>query len=475
MSYLAIDLGAGSGRAIVGTIRNNKLELVEIARFANVPVKLNNTLYWNFLSLFTHVKESIRRAIAEGYLLKGIAVDTWGVDFALLDASGELLVNPVCYRDMRTMGMSACMERYIPKEELYAITGIQEMEINTIFQLLSMKESNSSVLPLAGKLLFIPDLINYFLTGVSHTEYTIASTSQLLNVVTGKWEQSILSRLNISPDIMGEIIQPCSVLGYLKQSVSEETGGDRTKVFSIASHDTASAIAAIPEKGDDWAFLSSGTWSLLGVSIDTPILTEEARVNNFTNEGGAGGKILFLRNITGLWLLQWLIDEWLIKDGTTYSYDYLLAECVQVRPYRSIIDCDDSQFVNPPSMIGAIQDYCRRNNQPEPVSKGEFVRCVIESLAVKYRDVMDSLQQITGKTIKRLFVVGGGSQNKFLNQCIADALGIEVITGLTESTAIGNILQQALAEGELSGWEEARQIVRNTFPVISYYPSRTGG
>lgn len=260
--------------------------------------------------------------------------------------------------------------------------------------------------------------------------------------------------------------------GNLSPSLSTETGAENLKVFSVASHDTASAIAAIPEEGEDWAFLSSGTWSLLGVVTDKPILTDQARLADFTNEGGANGKILFLRNITGLWLLQRLLDEWRTNEGIIYSYDYLLEECKNSPVFRSTIDCDYPSFVNPLSMIKAIQDYCRNTNQPEPETKGQFVRCIFESLAIKYRDVMDCLQQITGKKYNRLFVVGGGSQNQFLNQCIADILGIEVITGLTESTAIGNIVQQAIANNELSGWEEARQVIYNTFSLTSYLPRK---
>lgn len=473
MSYLAIDLGAGSGRAIVGTIKDNKLELTEVFRFTNAPVKLNNTLYWNFLSLFANIKEGIRQAVIRGYQLKGIAVDTWGVDFGVLDSNGELLANPVSYRDLRTTGMSSIIQKYISSEELYSITGIQEMEINTIFQLLSMKEKNSTILPLADKLLFIPDLINYYLTGALHTEYTIASTSQMLDVTHGKWSERILSSLNFPVDLMSDIMQPGSSLGNLKQSISDEIGVDGLKVFSIASHDTASAIAAIPEEGDDWAFLSSGTWSLLGVYIDQPILTDEARQESFTNEGGANGKVLFLRNITGLWLLQRVVDEWQSQELKSYSYDYLLDECMASDSFRSYIDCDDTTFVNPPSMITAIQDYCVKTNQPKPESKGEFVRCIIESLALKYKDVMTSLQSITGRKYKRLFVVGGGSQNKFLNQCIADALDIEVITGLTESTAIGNIVQQALADKALPDWKEASKLIKNSFDLYSYHPNKS--
>lgn len=469
MSYLALDLGAGSGRAIVGFISGGKIHLEEVHRFSNPPVKLGETLYWDFLSLFSNIKEGISLAVKKGYNLKGLAVDTWGVDFGLIDRDGNLLSNPVCYRDCRTSGLSEKSSAYISKQELYAVTGIQQMDINTIFQLLSLKKSGSPLLSVSDKLLFTPDLINYFLTGVIANEYTIASTSQLLDAQTKEWSGEIFGKLGLPLSLMGNITEPCTLLGKLDSQIAAETGAEDINVFSIGSHDTASAIAAIPEDGDNWAFLSSGTWSLLGVLNNSPVLTHEAMENDFTNEGGVNDKILFMRNITGLWLLQRLIAEW-EKEGLDTSYEYILSESAKAKPFGSIVNSDDPAFVHPVSMAKAICDYCSKSGQSIPESQGEFVRCVLESLAIKYHYVIDKLKECSGKNVTRLHIVGGGSQNGQLNQFIANALNITVVTGLTEATAIGNILQQAIANNELSGWEEAHRIVKNTFNFKEYYP-----
>jgi len=470
MAYLALDLGAGSGRAIVAILEDNRIKLEEVHRFNNPPVKLGDTLYWNFLSLFSDIKEGIRLAAKSGYHLRGIAVDTWGVDFGLLDESGGLLSNPVCYRDARTTGMSDYSKKYISVEEFYEITGIQQMEINSVFQLLSLKNTHNPTLTVADKLLFTPDLINYFLSGVICNEYTIASTSQLLDAKTRNWDKKVFEKLGLSVSLMSDIVHPGELVGKLKKDIIEETGASETKIFSVGSHDTASAIAAIPAEGNEWAFLSSGTWSLLGVVSDEPILTEEARQNEFTNEGGVDNKILFMRNITGLWLLQRLISEWNKEDDTLYSYEYLLSECEKCEPFRSLVNSDDAAFNNPASMQEAIQGYCKDSGQNIPETKGEFVRCVLESLAVKYYYVMNKLQECTGKKVNKLHVVGGGSQNELLNRYIADALNMEVIIGLTEATAVGNIMQQAIADNEVKNWQEAHQIVKSSFDFKTYYP-----
>lgn len=470
MSYLALDLGAGSGRAIVGTVENGKIRLDEVHRFTNPPIKLGNTLYWDFLSLFDNIKQGIRQAVKKGYTLSGIAVDTWGVDFGMVDKSGKLISNPVCYRDHRTEGMSDVAAKYISREELYSITGIQQMEINSVFQLLSLKESDDYGLTIADKLLFTPDLINYFLTGIASNEYTIASTSQLLNARTKEWDKNIFDKLNLPYHLMGSIVEPCSTIGELNKDIAEETGAAGVKVFAVGSHDTASAIAAIPANGDDWAFLSSGTWSLLGLLTEKPVLSESAMSNDFTNEGGVDGKILFMRNITGLWLLQRLIAEWEKEDDTEYSYEYLLRECSHSQPFKCIVNSDDPAFTHPLSMTKAIQDYSKRNGQAIPATKGELVRCVLESLAIKYSFVMKRLIACSEKEINKLHIVGGGSQNELLNQYISNILNMEVVTGLTEATAIGNIIQQAIADKKISGWEEGHRIIKNSFTFKTYYP-----
>jgi rhamnulokinase len=469
MAYLALDLGAGSGRAIVGTIENGRIHLDEVHRFSNPPVRLGDTLYWDFLSLFQNIKEGIRLAMKKGHDLRGIAVDTWGVDFGLTDRMGRLISNPVCYRDTRTQGMAEKAMAKVSKEELYAVTGIQQMEINSLFQLLSMENEKDPALFTAGKLLFIPDLVNYFLTGNMYNEYTIASTSQLLNARTKMWEKDLFDKLNLPLHLIGKVIQPCSVVGKLKDEIAEETGATEATVFAIGSHDTASAIAAIPFDGEEWAFLSSGTWSLLGIQTENPILTQEAMENDFTNEGGVDNKILFMRNITGLWLLQRLIAEW-EKNDEECSYEYLLSECEKSKPFGSLVDSDDPTFTHPASMVEAIQVYCKKTEQPVPQTKGELVRCVLESLAVKYYFVMKKLEACSGRNIRYLCVVGGGSRNDLLNQYIANALNVEVVTGLVEATATGNIVQQAVADKKIVNLAAGHLLIKNSFNFKTYYP-----
>lgn len=470
MAYLALDLGAGSGRAIVGTIKNGKIEMEEVHRFTNHPVKIGDTLYWDFPSLFSNIKQGISIAIKRGYSLRGLAVDTWGVDYGLLDNKGRLLSNPVCYRDCRTSDMSDRVEEIVSKERLYEKTGIQQMEINTMFQLFSQQETEDPTLECAEKLLFTPDLINYFLTGIARNEYTIASTSQLLNATAREWDTGIFEKFALPYHLMQKIINPGSLLGVLNKEIADQTGVGEINVFSVGSHDTASAIAAIPEEGEEWAFLSSGTWSLLGILSDYPILDRNAMQNDFTNEGGVDDKILFMRNITGLWLLQRLMAEW-EKEGEDCSYDFLLSECSASKPFGSVVNSDHPSFVHPASMTEAIQTYCKQTKQTIPQTKGEYVRCVLESLAVKYYFVIDKLKECTGRNITKLHIVGGGSQNELLNQYIADALNICVTTGLTEATAVGNIIQQAIADRRIENWAKGHEIIKNSFNFKIYQPS----
>jgi len=472
MNYLALDLGAGSGRAIVGHFEDNRLHLEEILRFENTPVKLGDTLYWDFLSLFNNIKKGISLAIKKGYVLKGIAIDTWGVDFGLLDNSGNLLSNPVTYRDSRTEKMSIEAFRHVSKEEMYKVSGIQLMEINTLFQLLSLRKQNAPALQIAGKLLFIPDLINYFLTGISANEYTIASTSQLLNAQTKEYDKALFRKLDLPFEIMGKIIFPGTVIGSLTNSISEETGAKQAKIFAAGSHDTASAIGAIPAEGENWAFLSSGTWSLLGVPAKEAIFTEEALLNDFTNEGGINDNILFMRNITGFWLLQRLIAEWEETEGKKQSYSELLSDAEKAMPFRSIVNSDHPSFSNPQKMSEAIREYCKKINQPVPETKSEFIRCVLESLAIKYYFVMDKLKKCSGRNIEKLYVVGGGSRNYLFNRFTSNALNMEVISGLTEATATGNIMQQAIADGAVKNWETGHEIIKSNFDFETFKPIR---
>ena len=469
MSYLALDLGAGSGRAIVGTINNEKIRLEEIHRFSNRQIKANNTLYWDIPALYNHIKQSISIAFKKGYNIRGLAIDTWGVDFGFIDKNGNLISNPVCYRDSRTQGMSDLVSEIISSQELYSLTGIQQMEINTLYQLFSLKNNNDPTLQIAGKLLFIPDLINYFLTGIISNEYTIASTSQLVNAKSRNWDYPIFQHLGFTDSWMSPVQYPGTTLGYIKKEITLELNIPPIKVFNVGSHDTASAIGAIPFE-ENMAFLSSGTWSLLGIPLYEPILSGDANKNDFSNEGGIDNKILFMRNITGLWLLQQLIAEWENKRDFPYSYEHLQEECEKASPFQCIIDSDNPVFNNPPSMKKAIQDYCKQTGQIIPETKGELVRCIFESLALKYFKVMKLLKACSKKEINKLFVVGGGSRNKILNQFIANALNMEVITGITEATALGNIIQQAVADKELINLSEGHQIIKNSFNFVSYQP-----
>ena len=470
MAYLAIDLGAGSGRVIVGEIKDNKITLDEVHRFSDRQVLLGDTLYWDFPGIFSEIKTGINKAVQKGYTLKSIAVDSWGVDFGLLDNKGRLLSNPVCYRDNRTTGILSEAFKLISKEQMYAVTGNQFMEINSVFQLFSLVKENNPQLKIADKLLFIPDLVNYFLTGFIGNEYTIASTSQLLNAQTRNWEPEIFKALDIPQNLMSEIIQPGTVIGQLRPEIAIETGTGNIDVIAVGSHDTASAIAAIPADGSNWAFLSSGTWSLLGIESPHAIMTTEALENDFTNEGGVGGKIRFLRNITGLWILQRYLAEVEKATGTPIEYDVALPQANATQSIGTIINPDAPEFANPQSMKAAIDDYCRASNQTIPNNQSEYIRTILESLAAKYADVIKKLNQCSAKSIDCLYVVGGGCKNDLLNQLTANATGIPVIAASPESTSLGNIMMQAIGTGEIANLEEGRKLIAKSINTKKYLP-----
>lgn len=445
--YLAADFGGGSGRLIAGWFEGEHLCIEEVHRFGNRQVRLGDRLYWDFPALFEDLKDGLKRAAAKGYDVESIGIDTWGVDFGLIDRDGCLLGNPVCYRDSRTKGVLDEVFKTLDASDHYATTGIQVMEINTLAQLVSMK--GSAQLEAAHRLLFMPDLFSYFLTGVANNEYCIASTSELLDARSRNWSWETIRALGLPEHIFGEIVMPGTVRGYLREDIAHETGLGRVKVVAVASHDTASAVAAVPgllsdgkEQGPA-AFLSSGTWSLLGVLLPQPILTEEARLTSFTNEGGVDGSIRFLQNITGLWLLQRLMAEW-AEQGDKQSFDVLLpaaeAACID-----ALIPVADEAFMNPPSMEEAIKAYCRESGQAVPQTKAELTRCVLQSLAEKYREAIAHLNTLLPRPVSRLHIIGGGSQNQLLNRLTAEATGLEVVAGPVEATAMGNILVQAEA------------------------------
>lgn len=464
MTYLAIDFGGGSGRVIAGTITDEKgekkLTMQLVHRFQNRQVRLGNHVYWDFPALFEDMKTGLKKAAQLGFKVSGIAIDTWGVDFGFIDRDGNLVGNPVCYRDARTNGMAERFFADVDRTAHYAVNGTQVMEINTLFQLLSLKLADSPQLQIADKMLFTPDLFSYFLTGEANTEYTIASTSEMLDARKRDWDWQLIDSLGLPRHLFCPIVMPGTVRGRLRKDIAEETGLGEVDVIAVGSHDTASAVAAVPATDDEQpvAFISSGTWSLLGVEINEPILTEEARRAEFTNEGGIGGKITFLQNITGLWFIQRLMAEWK-EEGDEQQYDILLP-AAEKAVIDTVIPVDDAAFQNPPSMQQAIIDYCNAHNLTAPTSKAETTRIVLQSLAAKYAEATSALNAMLPSPIKKLHIIGGGSQNKLLNRLTEEALGVPVEAGPVEATGIGNILTQALAKGEVSDIAEMRRIVK---------------
>ena len=436
--YIAADFGAGSGRVIVGTwlAESNEIQLEEIHRFSNDQKFIDGHLRWDFEALFNELKIGLKKAFAKyGNEIESIGIDTWGVDYGLLDKDGKLISTPICYRDDRTKGMLELAFQKLPKEEFFQHAANQFMEINTAFQLLS----SVSELESAEKLLFMPDLFNYFLTGKCYNEFTISSTSQLMNSLTHQWDDVIFDRLGLPKHLMQEIIYPGTFIGRLSDELAEEVGGN-LNVIAVGSHDTASAVASISDANDDWAFISSGTWSLMGTPTKEPIISKEALESDFTNEGMTDGRIRFLKNITGLWLIQQLVKEW---ESEGYKCDYSdLVKAAEQSTLSSSFDVDDASFMNPEKMSEAIVSYLKENNEELPVTKGDFMRCICISLAKKYAEVKTQMERCTNKKINKIYIVGGGSRNQLLNKLAAEFTGCEVIKGEVEATAMGNVLVQ---------------------------------
>lgn len=468
--YLAIDFGGGSGRVMAGKLTDGKLELEEIHRFANRQVRLGNHVYWDFPALFEDMKDGLKAAARKGYHVKGIGIDTWGVDFGLIDAQGNLLGNPVCYRDARTQGTIGKVFHLLDRQQHYATTGIQVMEINTLFQLYSMKEADDPLLHVGHRLLFMPDLFSYYLTGVANNEYCIASTSELLDVRTRNWSWETIRALGLPEHLFGPIVTPGTIRGTLREELARETGLGPVNVIAVGSHDTASAVAAVPCTDTPVAFLSSGTWSLLGVETETPILTEEARKAEFTNEGGVGGRIRFLQNITGLWLLQCLLKQW-AQRGEPQPYDVILPQAEKAET-EAIIPVDDPAFMNPDNMEEAIMTYCHRHGMQAPCDKAEMVKCVLQSLACKYAQAVEQLNRLLPSPIRQLNIIGGGSQNALLNRLTANRLGIPVQAGPVEATAMGNVLVQAMACGEIASFGQLREVALRSATPQMFYPEK---
>ncbi|MDH7568459.1 MAG: rhamnulokinase family protein [Armatimonadota bacterium] len=473
--FLAIDLGAESGRGVLGILVEDRLTLEEVHRFPNGPVRVLDSLHWDVLRLFAEIKNALRRCVqTHGTQIQGIGVDTWGVDFGLLGRGDVLLGNPYHYRDRRTDGMLEEAFRRVPREEIFQRTGIQFMKLNTLYQLLAMRVQNSPLLEVAETLLMMPDLMNFFLTGSKVTEFSIATTTQFYDPRKRGWANQLLEQMDLPTHLLTEIVPPGSAVGMLLRSVAEETGVRRLPVVAPAAHDTGSAVAAVPARGDDWCYISSGTWSLMGIESPEPLIDERSLRYNFTNEGGVGRTFRFLKNIMGLWLVQECRRAW-ERQGERYSYDELTEAAAAAPPFVSMVEPDDESFLAPSDMPAAIRAFCGRTGQPQPEGVGPMVRCALESLALKYRWVMEKLEEIRGRRLETIHIVGGGSQNRLLNQFTADATGRPVLAGPVEATAIGNVLMQAIARGRLGSLEEAREVVRRSFEVQTFVPGNRDG
>ena len=468
-SYLAIDLGAESGRTILGTLENDRLSLTELHRFPNPGVRTLGALHWDVLRLFDEMKTGLGKA-AE-HKPASLGVDTWGVDYALLDRDGELVGNPHHYRDSRTHGMLDAVTKIVPREEIFEQTGVQFMELNTLFQLYSMKDS--AALERADTLLMMPDLFHYWFSGNKVCEFSDASTTQFHNPREGDWARGLLDKLGLPSGILPEVVPPATEVGRLVGHVADECGVGPMAVTAPASHDTGSAVAAVPAGKSEWAYLSSGTWSLLGAETSQPYVTPATLERNFTNEGGAWGTTRLLKNICGMWLLEECRRDW-ARGGIETTYDELLAAARAETPFRSLMNVNDPGFVAPGGMPERIADHCAALGQPRPETVGQFARTIFESLALAYRQVIDDLEAITGRRAETLHVVGGGSRNELLCQYTADAVGIPVVAGPVEATAIGNLLLQAMALGRITGREELRDIVRRSFEPKTYEPAGVG-
>ena len=465
---LAIDLGAGSGRVVAGIYDGHRLELVELNRFPNEPVKAADGWHWNLEALFGHIKKGIALAVKKyGDAVASAGVDTWGVDYGLLNANGKLMGAPFVYRDARTNGMQERAFEKMSREEIYRRTGIQFMFFNTLFQLLAEKH-----LEKAGRLLFMPDLLHYFLSGVQSNERTIASTGQLLDPQTRDWDWEMIRAMKFPEKIFGKLVDAGTVLGNLLPEVAAETGAKNLQVIAPAAHDTGSAVVGVPAEEREPVFLSSGTWSLIGRELNRPVISPESFQAAFSNEGGAFGTTRFLKNIAGMWLLQECKRAW-EAAGKSVGYDELASQAEKSPPFAVLIDPDVADFQAPANMPEAIVGFCRRTGQVAPENPGAYARTIFESLALKYRLVKESLARVSGKPIDKIHVVGGGCQNHLLNQFTADALNCSVVAGPVEATSTGNIIMQLCALGEISSLSEGRAIVRRSFETRTFEPQNT--
>ncbi len=476
--FLAVDLGASSGRLVAGRFDGQRLALDEIHRFPNGPVSVGGTMYWDALTQWREIQDGLRKA-GQRYpnQVKSVGVDTWGVDFALLTRDNELLGNPVHHRDRRTDGVMQQALDTVPREEIFAATGLQFLPFNTLFQILAMRQANSAMLEIADALLMMPDLFHWMLSGEMATEMTNATTTQFYDPRRGAWATQLLAKFDLPTHFLKEIAAPGTRLGSLRGDVAATTGLHHVDVVLPGTHDTASAVMAVPadspaSQQPDWCYISSGTWSLMGVELPAPLVNDRCLQFNFTNEGGVGGTTRLLKNIAGLWLAQECRRAWALAGGD-YSWDDLTRLAESAPPRAALVDPDATDFLAPADMPEAIRGYCRRSNQTVPADEGAIIRCAVESIAMKCRYVLEMLEELTGGHIKTIHIVGGGTQNRQLCQATANACGRRVLAGPVEATAIGNIMMQAIAAGAVGSISEARRVIRTSFPLIEYEPQET--
>jgi rhamnulokinase len=472
-NFIAFDIGATSGRSMLATLKDNKITLKELTRFPNRIVRINNRYHWDIYALFEALKEGLRAAAKENIPIHSVGIDTWGVDFAYIGDDETILGLPRSYRDPYTNGMPEEFFKRIPKQKVYELTGIQIVNLNSLYQLFAASREGNSALKAANRILFMPDALSFLLTGKKVCEYTIASTSQLINPWTKQIEPALIEPVGISPERFAPIVMPGQIIGPLADYIVKETHFSRpVPVIAVAGHDTASAVAATPAENEHFAYLSSGTWSLMGIKLKEPVVTETSYRLNFTNEGGVDGTIRFLKNITGLWLLEQSRKEWEAL-GIIYSYPEIVEIAEKATAFRSLIDPDAPDFAHPESMTKAIADACKKSGQPEPDSHAAVIRCIFDSLAMKYKHVFKCLEQVAPFKIEKLHIIGGGSQNKLLNQFTANATGVTVVAGPAEATAIGNAMIQAKGLGVVGSLWEMREIIRNSCSPEIFEPQHT--
>ena len=482
--FFAVDLGATSGRTILGSLADGKLEQEEITRFPNNLIETGGHFYWDIYALYFEVIKGLQLVARRGVEITSIGIDTWGVDFVFIADDGAILRNPMAYRDPHTFGrMEEYFEKVTDRKTVYGLTGIQFMNFNSLFQLYAMRQDKNVAIGQARKILFMPDALSWMLTGEAVCEYTIASTSQMLNPRTGDLDERLLESVGLTREHFGRLVQPGTRIGVLTEEVQKMTGLGPVPVIAVAGHDTASAVAAVPAKDKNFAYLSSGTWSLMGIETPEAIINDQSYDYNFTNEGGVEGTTRFLKNICGMWLYERCRKEWIARGErlevrgkslaiSELSHPELQGAAMQVEAFRSIIDPDNQLFANPPSMIEAIRQYCRETGQQVPETPAEICRCIFDSLALRYRQVFQWLKEFASFELDVLHVIGGGSLNKYLNQFTADALGVEVLAGPQEGTAIGNIMMQAKSAGEVSDIWEMRRIIAASIEMVAYHPTK---